>query len=169
MGALLARLTQPLRIGALLAMAGLGAALMLSRARLETARQALAAERALHAADVAAFTTMQDRADADWRAEIARIQSANRRKNDEADRRADAARTDYTARVLRLPAATANPGLSSDREMPGAGVPARADGPGGDTVLLARSDALNCATNTARLLAAHEWALELADQAKATR
>lgn len=165
MGALPARLMPPLGIGALLAMAGLGAALMLSRARLESTRQALAAERAIHAADVAAFEAAQARADADWRAEVARIQSANRRLNDEADRKADAARAAYAARVLRLPPAPADPGPSGGGALPGAELPARADRSGGASILLDRADALICAVNTARLEAAREWATRWAAEA----
>ncbi len=160
MGALLARLTPPLGIGALLAIAGLSAALMLSRARLDSARQALTAERALRAADAAAFEAAQARADASWRAEVARIQNRNRRLNDDADRKVDAARADYATRVLRLPPAPADPGPSGGGALPGAELPARADRSGGAPILLDRADALICAANTARLEAAHEWAAE---------
>lgn len=158
MGSLLTRLMPPLGIGALLTCAGLGTALMLSRARLDTARQALATERALHAADVSAFRDAQVRAAADWRAEVAGIQRTNRRLNDAADRKADITRAAYAARVLRLPPAPADSGSSGGGSLPIAELSARTDRSGGAAILLDRTDALICATNTARLEAAHDWA-----------
>lgn len=167
---LLLRFLPHLGIAALLIIAALSTALALTRGKLADARKDLRVEKSRHETDLANFKAAQAKANADWQAEIARVQTENRRKNDEADRRVDAARTDYAARVMRLPTAPrADPGLSSSREVPGAGVPARADGPGGDTVLLARSDAMICATNTARLEAAHDWAVEMVNQAKVTR
>ncbi|OJY65523.1 MAG: hypothetical protein BGP16_12930 [Sphingobium sp. 66-54] len=166
---LLTRFAPHLGVAAILVIAALSTGLALTRGKLVDARQDLRVEKALHETDTANFKAAQAKANADWQAEMARVQTVNRRLNDEADRRADAGRADYAARVMRLPAATADPGLSSDREMPGPGSAPSPDGPGGDSILLARADALICATNTARLQAAHEWALVLADQTKATR
>jgi hypothetical protein len=157
MSALLLRFAPQLGIGALIIILGLGAALGISRAQLDHVRRDLTIEQALHATDVANFKAAQAKADADWQAEIARVQADNRRKNDEADRQTAAARSDYLARVMRLPAAT-DPGLSFAGALPGADFSQGPDGPGGDTILLARSDVLICATNTARLGAAHDWA-----------
>ena len=169
MTGLLTRLAGPLGITALIMMAGLAAALALTRGRLADARTELRMEKALHETDIANFKAAQASADAIWQTEVTRIQTENRRLNDEADRRADAGRADYAARVMRLPAAAADAGLSGDTALPGAGSAPSLDGPGGDSILLARADALICADNTARLQAAHEWALGLAGQAKANR
>jgi len=166
---LLTRLAGPLGITALAMITGLSAALTLTRGKLADARADLRMEKALHATDIAHFKAAQASADAAWQTEIARIQTENRRLNDEADRRAEAARTDYAARVMRLPAAAADPGPSGNGALPGAGSAPNLDGPGGDSILLARADALICADNIARLQAAREWALGLGDQAKASR
>lgn len=161
MPALLARLLPWLGIATLLALAGLGLALKLQSGRLDRARQALATERALHQADLANVRAAQAKADADWQAEIARVRHDNRRLNDEADRKAAIAGTDYMDRVLRIPAAAPDSRLSGTAPVPGADGAPGTDRSGGDTLLLARSDALICATNIARLQAAHDWALTL--------
>jgi len=165
----IARFAPQLGITALIVIAALSAALALTRGKLADARKDLRVEKALHETDIANFKAVQASADAAWQMEIASIQTENRRLNDEADRRADAGRADYAARVMRLPAAAADPGLSGDAALPGAGGAPSLDGPGGDSVLLARSDALICATNTARLSAGHDWAIGMTDQANATR
>lgn len=162
MGAAFARFTPPLGIAALTVIAALSTALALTRGKLADLRKDLRVEQALHQTDIANVKAAQAKANADWQAEIARVQTENRRKTDEADRRADAARTDYAARVMRLPAAAADPRLSGGGALPGPGGAPSADRPGGDSILLARADALICATNTARLQAAHVWALGLA-------
>jgi hypothetical protein len=158
MPALLLRFAPHLGIGALLILAALGLALKLQTVRLDRTREALAMEQALHETDIANFRATQARASADWQAEIARTTARNRRLTDDADRQADADRASYLDRVLRLPATAAHSGAAGAAAMPGAGAPQGADGRGRDTVLLARSDALICAANTARLSAAHDWA-----------
>jgi len=160
MTGLLIRCAGPLGVATLFVMAGLSAALALTRGRLADARTDLRLEQARHETDIATFKTAQAKAEAAWQAEITRVQTENRRLNDEADRKAESARADYAARVLQLP--TADSGLSGRDALPGAGSPPRRDGPGDDSILLARADAMICADNTARLQAAHDWALGLA-------
>lgn len=162
MGTLLVRFVPHLGSAALLVIAALCAALALTRDTLADVRKDLRIEQALHQTDIATFKAAQARAKADHLAEIDRLRTENRRQTDEADRRAVAARSDYAARVLRLPAAPGDPGLSRAADMPDAGVPQSPDRSGGDTILLTRADALICAANTARLEAAHEWAIALA-------
>ncbi len=162
MPALLARFLPHLGIAALLAFAGLGLALKVQTGQLDTARKNLAVEQALHQSDLANVRATQARANADWQAEMLRATNENRRLNDDADRKAAAAGTVYVDRVLRLPAAAADPGLSGAGALPGADPAAGPDRSGGDAILLARADALICAANTARLQAARDWATALA-------
>lgn len=145
-------------VAALLGIAALGLALKVQTGRLDDARQALATEQALHQRDLADVKAAQAKVQADWQAEIARLAQRNRRLSDDTDRKTDHARALYVDRVLRLPAAAADPAAAGAAPLPGAGPAADADRSGRDSVLLARSDALICAANTARLQAAHDWA-----------
>jgi hypothetical protein len=169
MPALLLRFAPHLGLAALLALAGLALALRVQSGRLGDASEALALEKALHETSIANFRAAQARADADWQAEIARRAAHSRRQKDDADQQADAARTLYLDRVLRLPAAAADPGPATATGLPGTGAAASPDRSGRDAVLLARSDALICAANTARLIAAHGWALDVANDAGGRR
>jgi len=169
MDALLARLMPPLGIGALLAIAMLSAGLALTRGKLADARKDLRVEKAMHETDVANFAAAQARADADHLAAIGAMADHFGRIREDAERKMAAVDADWRARVLRLPAAAADPDRAGDADMPGAGAAPAPDGPGGDSILLGRADALICATNTARLQAAREWALDLASQPEITR
>lgn len=162
MPALAIRFLPHLGIAALLAITGLSLALKVQTGRLESVRRDLAMERALHETDLANVRAAQARANADWQTEIARTSQENRRLNDEADRKATTGSTVFVDRVMRLPPAPTNPGLSRASAMPGTDAAAGADRSSGDAVILARTDALICAANTARLGAAHDWAKELA-------
>jgi hypothetical protein len=71
----------------------------------------------------------------------------------EADSKDTDLRIVYRDRVMRIPAARGQCPAAQDRTAE------VADGPRGDSIVLARPDALICATNTSRLLAAHDWAL----------
>lgn len=150
--------------GALLVVAGLCGALALQSHRLDEARRELAMAHARHQTDIATFKAAQARIEADWRAEIARTAARYRRQTDDADRQADADHRLYHERVQRLPAALADRCAADNAAMPAPGDPPRTDRSGDDSVLLARSDALICATNTARLRAAHDWALQIGVQ-----
>ena len=167
MGALVTRFVPHLGSAALLVITALCAALALTRGKLADVRKDLRIEQALHQTDIATFKAAQAKAEARHLAEIDRLRTENRRQTDEADRRAATARSDYAARVLRIPAAQGDPGLSCAAHLPSTGVPQSADGSGGDTILLTRADALICAANTARLEAAHGWAIGLARRASA--
>jgi hypothetical protein len=162
MNALIGRLAPQLRSAALLAIALLGLALSVQTARLGSARRALALEQALHQTDIANMRAAQAVANADWQAETARIRATNGRLKDETDRAADAVRTQYLDRVLHLPDATADPGAATNAALSGTDAAEGADRSSRDAILLARSDALICATNTARLEAAHDWAMQIA-------
>lgn len=162
MGALIRRFMPQLGPSALLGIALLGLALSVQTARLGNARRALALERALHQTDIANMRAAQAVANADWQAETARIRATNGRLKDETDRAADAVRIQYLDRVLRLPGAATDPGAATNAALSGTGTAEGADRSGRDAILLARSDALICATNTARLEAAHDWAMQIA-------
>mgnify|MGYP001065364282 CR=1 FL=1 len=170
MSGLLTRLLPHLGVGALLGLAMLGLALKVQTGRLGDARRALATEQALRQRDRAEVKAAQAKAQADWQAELARIAEHNRRLSNDADRKTDHSRAVYSARVLRLPAAPTDPAAAGTAPLPRAHPAARPDGSGGDSLLLARSDALICADNTARLQAAHDWArgIEAANRGGAT-
>jgi hypothetical protein len=104
------------------------------------------------------YAEAQTKAQATFDTQIAALQTHNRRLNDAAQKQSDDLRIVYRDRVIRLPAATAQCITDgSAMPLPGdAGSPHRTSG---DTVLLKRADALICATNTARLEAARDWAL----------
>jgi hypothetical protein len=164
MRATLLRIAPHLGIAALLAIGALCAALAIVNGRLADSRTALQLEQALHETDNANFRATQALANSMWQAELGRLQTSYTRLKDEADRQSDRMRTDYSARVMRIPAFTAraDQGAAGAAALPGTGGAPGIDGPGGDTVLLARSDALICAANTGRLQAGHDWALGLA-------
>ena len=157
---LLLRFAPQLCITALLAIGALCAALAIVNGRLADVRKDLQLEQALHETDSANFRATQALANSMWQAEVGRLQTSYTRLKDEADRQSDRMRADYAARVMRLPTFTAgtDQGAAGAAALPGTVGAAGIDGSGGDTVLLARSDALICATNTARLLAAADWA-----------
>ena len=160
---LLPRFLPHLGIAALLTIAALSAGLAFTRDKLADVRKDLTLEQAFHARDVANFKAGQADANAKHLAEVGALKDNYWRLQNEADQRAIATRDDYLARVLRLPAAPrANQSSAVNPAVPGADLASSPLGPSSDSVLLARSDALICATNTARLEAAHLWALGLA-------
>lgn len=118
--------------------------------------------RAMHKAaletTIASYEAAQAKAQSDFDAKIAAMQAENRRLNDDADRKAADATIVYRDRVVRLPSAPASCAAGS-ADMPAADIPQSNNGPGRDSVILERADALICATNTARLEVAREWAL----------
>jgi hypothetical protein len=160
---MLLRFAPQLGLAGLIALAALGLALKVQTGRLDKAKAALAAEASAHASDIAGFRAAQARADADWQEQLGRLAATQRRLKDEADRKADTAAILYRDRILRIPGNAAADGASADAGLPRAGLSPRADGPGADTLLLARDDALICSENSARLAAAHDWAQSLID------
>lgn len=138
--------------------AGLSLALAISLAwgaRVDSLR---AQHRAALETTIARYEAVQAKAQSDFDAKIAAMQAENRRLNDDADRKAADATIVYRDRVVRLPSAPASC-VAGSADMPAADVPESGNGPGGDSVILARTDALICATNTARLEAVREWSL----------
>lgn len=101
----------------------------------------------------------QRRAQAAFDAQIAALQTHNRRLNHAVQEQNEDLRIVYRDRVIRLPAAPAAC-APSEPELSASGHAGSADGPRGDPILLERADAMICATNTARLEAARNWALE---------
>jgi|GEM_PF-2050896 len=162
MPALLLRFVPHLGLAALVALAGVTVALKVQTTRLHKAQTSLAAEASAHAADIAHFKAAQHRADADWRAQVERMTADFRRQKDDADRQADATLAVYRDRVLRLPAASDTARATTPAGLPGAGTAEGAYRSGDASILLARADALICAKNSARLMAAHEWAIATA-------
>lgn len=117
------------------------------------------AERQAHARTIHNYTEAQKLAEIAFTVKIEAIQKRNKELNDEADSRVAALRADYADRVRKLPkAAQCSAGSAG---MPEANGTESTNGPGGDAVILDRSDALICADNTSRLQAAHDWALEI--------
>ena len=162
MSGLLLRFAGPLAIATLVIIAVLAGALKIEAGRLGRAQQALAVEKALRAGDAARFEAAQTMANAQQQARIDALNQDYRRRRDETEQRtADLAR-DYRARVLRIAAGTDHSGGGTGIALPAAGPAPGTDRPGGDSLVLARTDALTCAENSARLQAAHEWATGLA-------
>lgn len=138
--------------------AGLALALAISLAwgaRVDSLR---AHHKAALEATIARYESAQAKAQSDFDLKIAEMQAQNRRLNDDADRKAADATIVYRDRVVRLPAAPASC-VASSAELPTSDIPESGNGYGGDSVILAREDAMICATNTARLEAVREWSL----------
>lgn len=159
---LFARLAPPAALAALLAMGLLTGRIVLLTGQRDAARAQLGEARALHETDLARLRAAQALARAGQLAEIAALKDDLRRRKDETDRRSDRLHADYRDHVLRIAPAGAGADPAGAAAMPGAGAAGGADRSGADTLLLARDDALICAQNTARLQAAHDWALGLA-------
>jgi hypothetical protein len=129
--------------------------------RLDVTKADLRVERQLRERDRANYEAAQAVAQADFDRQVSAIVARNERANHEADQKAADTRIVFRYRVVRLPAASGCAAQGTD--LPGADLSHGADGPRADTVILARADALICADNTARLIAAHEWATRQAD------
>lgn len=137
---------------------GLALALVLSLAwgaRVDSLREG---HKTAHEQTKRDYRAAQDKAQAAFDAQIAAIQSHNRRLNDDADKKVADATIVYRDRVIRLPTASAQCATGSG-SVPQGGNATSLDGPGSDAIILARDDALICATNQARLEAAHDWAI----------
>lgn len=105
-----------------------------------------------------AYTDAQKAAQTDFDKKLAAAKAKNEELNNAADKKSADVSIVYRDRVLRLPAASCP---ASGTGLPKADVPESADGPGADAVVLKRDDVLICADNTARLQAAHDWAVEM--------
>ena len=165
MATLLARFAPHLGIAALALIAGLCVQNRLLSGQRDVARAAMMQARTSHEADLARIRAAQALLNARHLADIDAMKTDYRRRQDDTDRQPDSLRAAYYNRVLRIAPARADQAGGGTIAMPGA-VPAQStDRSGGDAILLARSDALICATNTARLQTAHDWAKGLASMA----
>lgn len=123
------------------------------------AHAALVAEQANHKADILAFTKAQADATAQANAERDVLKKEAKANADQADASYSTLLSKYKSSLLRYQAraAASGTGQASDSQLPPAQSP---DGPGtGAQVSISVDDANVCAVNTARLQAAHDWAL----------
>ena len=120
----------------------------------------LAAEKAVHAQDIASYRRAQADAQAKADATRARLLKESKEKADEADQNYTNLYAMYRTNLLRYQAlASSRSGSSGDSH---SGTPEVLDGPGASTLVPVTAEDLNiCAINTARLQSAHEWALNL--------
>ncbi len=133
--------------------------------RLQTAVANMEAERAGRLADRSEYQRAQAEATSRALSEKMQKEAEYEAKADEADTRYADLSGQYRAAVLRYQAAQRAGGSTN---MSGTSEAASGtDGPGGGAVLhvgaimIPQADALICAENTARLVAAHEWAAGL--------
>lgn len=140
-------------------------ALTIQTFRLVSTQGALEAETAGRREDAARYAQAQAEAAAIALTAKMKKEAEYAAKAEQADARVDDLGQRYHAAVLRYQAAQRS-GRATD--MPGTAQSAESsDGPGGSPViplgniLIPENDAFVCATNTARLQAAHEWALSL--------
>jgi len=147
----------------LLVSVGLILLLIVQTFRLQNTQAALEAERAGRTADRSEYRRAQAEATANALADARKKEAENARKADAADVRADDLAARYRALSLQYAAAQRE---ARSTDLPGAAQASPgADSPGGaplvplGSILIPEVDALICATNQARLEAAHEWAL----------
>lgn len=140
-------------------------ALTIQTFRLSATQSALEAETAGRRADATSYAQAQAEAAAIALSAKVKKEAEYAAKAEQADARADDLGQRYHAAVLRYQAAQRS-GRAAD--MPGTTQGTESlDGPGGGSViplgniLIPEADAFVCATNTARLEAAHKWANEL--------
>lgn len=133
--------------------------------RLQSTQGALQAEKSGRRADAASYAQAQAEAAAIALSAKMKKEAEYAAKAEQADARAYDLGQRYHAAVLRYQAAQRS-GRATD--MPGTAQSAESsDGPGGSPViplgniLIPENDAFVCATNTARLQSAREWALSL--------
>ena len=123
----------------------------------------LVRERAAHAADIASFKNAQAIASAKADAERAAIQKESKANADQADANYSGLLAQYHASLLRYAQANSGAGQPGNHQLP---APKGTDGPSTGTQLpatitISGYDAEICAENTARLEAAHDWAMTL--------
>lgn len=126
-------------------------------------------EVAAHAADNAKFVAAQKAADLQQQTEKKQLQTESKAASHEADTNYSALLTKYNASLVRYAKGTKGvAGTSGDYQLP---TTDSLDGPGADSdipsrIIITGSDAEICAVNTARLQAAHDWALQQLQQVK---
>lgn len=127
--------------------------------------QALVAEKASHQADNNSYKAAQAAAVKAAQEEKARLANDNKEKAHVADQNYSGLLSKYRANLMRYQVAQSSTGSNSGGQSNSG--PQGADGPGAGTdlstgsVTITDSDAQICAANTARLQAAHDWALTL--------
>lgn len=143
-------------------------ALTIQTFRLSATQSALQAEKSSRRADATNYARAQAEATAIALSAKMKKEAEYAAHAEQADARADDLGERYHAAVLRYQAAQRS-GRATD--LPGTPESAQsADGSGGSAViplgniLIPEADAFVCATNTARLLAARDWALALEAQ-----
>lgn len=133
----------------------------------------LKTEKAAHAADIKSYKDAQVTAQAKVDADRVLLLKQSKDKANAADKNYGNLLATYRANLLRFQASQGigkGPGSAPDgNATPGV------DGPGasslipqGATIAITTDDAGICATNTARLSAAHDWALQLGKKTDAT-
>lgn len=140
-------------------------ALTIQTFRLSATQGALSAEKAGRQADLATYEKAQAQATSAALSAKLKKDAENAQKAEQADSRYADLSQQYRAAVLRHQAAQRQ---ASGTDLPSLSESAESgDGPGGSPViplgniLIPENDAFVCATNTARLQAAREWALSL--------
>lgn len=127
---------------------------------------ALKAEKISHQADIQSYKAAQKKADADARAQEQEIITESKVKANAADKNYSGLLTKYNASLLRYKAAQGR-SKSTDQyqgDNQEGSTAQISDGPGASTyVSITMNDAQICANNTARLMAAHDWAIHLGD------
>ena len=140
-------------------------ALAVTALLLHVARSERDAAIAGRAADRAAYVAAQETARSNALAAAAKKDAENAKKADNADARYADLSAQYRAISLRYAAAQSATGRANLPASPKG--TESADRPGGlavipsGNILIPQADALICADNTARLQAAHEWAVSL--------
>lgn len=123
----------------------------------------LTKEKAAHAADIQNFKNAQALADAKAQAERTSLLKESKANAAQADANYTGLAAKYHASLVRYAQTTSGSKGPGDNQLP---TPKGADGPGTSsdlpaTLTITGSDAQICADNTARLEAAHDWALAL--------
>lgn len=162
---ILSRIQQAAIIAAGVMIAALAIFATIQTFRLSATQDALQAEKSGRRADATNYARAQAEATAIALSAKMKKEAEYAAHAEQADARADDLGQRYHAAVLRYQAAQRS-GRATD--LPGTTESAQSpDGPGGSAViplgniLIPEADAFVCATNTARLEAAHEWANEL--------
>lgn len=121
----------------------------------------LSKEKAAHAADIATFKKAQADANLAAQKEKVTLQKESKANADQADANYATLLTQYRANLLRYSANQSVAGPAIDHQLSST---QGGNGPGAgsqlpSTLIISSDDAQICATNTARLQAVHEWAL----------
>lgn len=120
-------------------------------------------EQAVHQADIKSYKDAQAQATAQAEQLKKQFTLASKVQADEADQNYSNLYNKYRTVLLRYQATSGSPRPTSNSEPGGATQSANGPGESAD-VLITAEDADTCAVNTARLQAAHDWAIKLGDK-----